>query len=69
LNKSHLLSSILISVDLQSKKSYPESELVFGGVSWTYQFMFHPQWNWDQILIDLFVKSRTISRQERPVSI
>jgi hypothetical protein len=45
LNKSHLLSSILISEDLQSQKSYPECQLVFGGVSWTCQFMFHPQWN------------------------
>jgi hypothetical protein len=45
LNKSHLLPSILISVDFQSQKRYPESQLVFGGVCWTCQFMFHPQWN------------------------
>jgi hypothetical protein len=45
LSKSHVLSSILISVDLQSQKGYPESQLVFGGVRCTCQFMFHPAWN------------------------
>ncbi len=32
LSKSHFLSSILISVDLQSQKGYGESQLVFGGL-------------------------------------
>jgi hypothetical protein len=42
LNKSHLLSSILISVDLQSQKSYPESELVFGGLVGPANLCFSP---------------------------